>query len=95
MIYLLFLSIFMVKEIISLSFGEYSNYISTHFWNLNLELSKSKEHELANNVLYTDSGKPRALMFDTSENFKPYFTKNEKLEKANEVKILSEVKNSK
>jgi len=27
-----------MKEIILLNFGNYSNYVSTHFWNLNVKL---------------------------------------------------------
>ena len=65
-----------MKEIIYISLGEYSNNISTHFWNLNLELTKNKDLELNRSVLYNDYDQPRALIFDTSVNFKNYFSKN-------------------
>ena len=84
-----------MKEIISLSIGEYSNNVACHFWNLNLELSKSKEFDLNNNILYNDYNQPRALIFDTSSNFKSYFSKNDKLSENEENSIYNVTKNEK
>jgi hypothetical protein len=85
----------MVKEIISLSFGEYSNYVSTHFWNINLELSKNTDLELESAIYYNDYNNPRALLFDSSENFRPYYSKNEKLEEDTENCIYKELQTDK
>ena len=35
-----------MRELLTLSFGNYSNYANTHFWNLNLELLKSSQEEI-------------------------------------------------
>ena len=84
-----------MKEIIYISLGEYSNNISTHFWNLNLELTKNKDLELNRSVLYNDYDQPRALIFDTSVNFKNYFSKNDKLTEEDEDNIYNYTINSK
>lgn len=79
-----------MKEIIFLSFGEYSNNVSTHFWNLNLELFKNSENKLNSNIIYNNYNQPRALLFDTSANFKNYFSKNNKLSDEDENKLCNQ-----
>ena len=32
-----------MRELLTLSLGNYSNYINTHFWNINLEIQKTQE----------------------------------------------------
>ncbi len=70
------------NEIITLSFGDYSNYVNSHFWNLATAVSQSstflEENNLNMNILFSDTGYPRSLIFDSSENIKPYFSKNDK-----------------
>lgn len=77
-----------MKEIITLSFGEYSNYVNSHFWNINLELTKSTDLELDHSVLYNDFGVPRGLIFDSSINIRSYFSKNDKISKKEQDKII-------
>lgn len=32
-----------MRELLTISLGNYSNYINTHFWNINLEIQKAQE----------------------------------------------------
>ena len=71
-----------MKEIIFLSFGNNSNYVLTHFFNLNDEILKDKSNPLNLNhySIFNDSYQPRALLFDYSPNIQKYYILNEKLE---------------
>jgi hypothetical protein len=83
-----------MKEIIFLNFGNTSNFISSHFWNLNDELMKTQDEEsfkLLNNVIYNDYSQPRNLIFDYSENIRPYYIENEKLGKNKKKAIEEEI----
>jgi hypothetical protein len=71
-----------MKEIIFLSFGNTSNYVNTHFWNLNDEISKLEDNfQLNQSMIYNDYGYPRSLLFDYAENIRPYFVENEQIAK--------------
>lgn len=70
-----------MKEILLLNFGNISNYTSTHFWNLNDEVFKQEDRfNLNQNLIYNDYDQPRNLIFDFSENIRPYFTTNENID---------------
>ena len=71
-----------MKEIIFLSFGNNSNYVLSHFFNLNDEILKDKSNPLNLNhySIYNDSYQPRALLFDYSPNIQKYYVLNEKIE---------------
>lgn len=77
-----------MKEIITLSFGEYSNYVNSHFWNVNLELTKASDLELDHSILYNDYGTPRGLIFDSSINIRSYYSKNDKISKKEQDSII-------
>lgn len=82
-----------MKELIFLNFGNTSNYVSTHFWNLNDEMFKSEDKfNTDNSVLYDDANYPRNMVFDYSENIRPYFASNEKLSAKKKKEIEDEVK---
>lgn len=68
-----------MKELITLSFGNFSNYVLTHFWNLNDELLKNESNPLniTHDIIYDDASHPRTLLFDFSENIRPYYQLNE------------------
>ncbi len=68
-----------MKEIIFLSFGNNSNYVLTHFFNLNDEILKDKSNPLNLNhySIYNDSYRPRVILFDYSPNIQKYYTLNE------------------
>lgn len=88
-----------MNEIITLSFGEYSNYTNTHFWNLLVEISRQKEFIDSNN-LYTDiffkeNGYPRALVFDSSSRIRSYFIKNEKMKGQEKDYIINSIEEMK
>ena len=70
-----------MKEIIFLSFGNNSNYVLSHFFNLNDEILKDKTNELNLNhySIYNDSFKPRAILFDYSPNIQKYYILNENI----------------
>jgi len=70
-----------MKEIIFLSFGNNSNYILSHFFNLNDELLKIKSNPLNLNLysIYNESYKPRAILFDYSPNIQKYYNLNENI----------------
>ena len=70
-----------MKEIIFLSFGNNSNYVLSHFFNLNDEILKDKANQLNLNhySIYNDSFKPRALLFDYAPNIQKYYTLNENI----------------
>ena len=70
-----------MKEIIFLSFGNNSNYILTHFLNLNDEILKDKHNplNLNHNCIYNENFRPRILIFDYSSNIKKYYNINEKI----------------
>lgn len=71
-----------MKEILFLNFGSTSNFISSHFWNLNDEIFKIEDSfNLNQNVIYNDRDQPRNLLFDYSENIRPYYTQNDKVSK--------------
>ena len=84
-----------MKEIIFLSFGNNSNYVMSHFFNLNDEILKDKSNPLNLNhhSIYNDSYKPRALLFDYSPNIQKYYILNEKIEESEINKIKSRYKN--
>ena len=44
-----------MREIISLSFGKESNYLSTHFWNLEDESLKNKSQKLKDKGMEGDA----------------------------------------
>ena len=71
-----------MKEIIFLSFGNNSNYVLSHFFNLNDEILKDKSNPLNLNhfSIFNDNYKPRAILFDYSPNIQKYYTLNEKVE---------------
>ena len=71
-----------MKKIIFLSFGNNSNYVLSHFFNLNDEILKEKSNPLNLNhySIYNDSFKPRAILFDYSPNIQKYYTLNEDIE---------------
>ena len=68
-----------MKEIIFLSFGNNSNYVLSHFFNLNDEILKDNSNPLNLNHyrIYNESYKPRAILFDYSPNIQKYYTLNE------------------
>ena len=70
-----------MKEIIFLSFGNNSNYVLTHFFNLNDEILKDKSNPLNLNhySIYNDSYRPRVILFDYSPNIQKYYTLNENI----------------
>ena len=84
-----------MKEIIFLSFGNFSNYVLSHFFNLNDELLKNEENpfNLSHTVIYNDSEKPRALLFDYSNNIRRYYQTNEKLSNETIESLAFEFKN--
>ena len=84
-----------MKEIIFLSFGNFSNYVLSHFFNLNDELLKNEENHfnLSHTVIYNDSEKPRALLFDYSNNIRRYYQTNEKLSNETIESLAFEFKN--
>ncbi len=84
-----------MKEIIFLSFGNFSNYVLSHFFNLNDELLKNEENpfNLSHTVIYNDSEKPRALLFDYSNNIRRYYQTNEKLSNETIESLACECKN--
>ena len=84
-----------MKEIIFLSFGNNSNYVLSHFFNLNDEILKDKSNPLNLNhhSIYNDSYKPRALLFDYSPNIQKYYILNEKIEESEINKIKSRYNN--
>lgn len=86
-----------MNEIITLSFGEYSNYVNTHFWNIAGEIGRNKEfsESFNNSILYNDNGSPRALVYDSSQNIRPYYSKNDKLDSKEEEYSHKEVINNK
>ena len=71
-----------MKEIIFLSFGNNSNYVLSHFFNLNDEILKDKSNSLNINhySIYNDSFKPRAILFDYAPNIHKYYTLNENVD---------------
>jgi len=88
-----------MNEIITLSFGEYSNYTNTHFWNLLVELSRQKglieSNNLNTDIFFKENGYPRALIFDSSIRMRPYYIKNEKMkveEKSYMINSIEELK---
>ena len=80
-----------MKEIIFLSFGNNSNYVLSHFFNLNDEILKDKSNPLNLNhySIFNDSYHPRALLFDYSPNIQKYYTLNEKIEQSDLTTIKS------
>ena len=84
-----------MKEIIFLSFGNNSNYVMSHFFNLNDEILKDKSNPLNLNhhSIFNDSYKPRALLFDYSPNIQKYYTLNENIEQ-NEINQIKSKYNS-
>ena len=84
-----------MKEIIFLSFGNFSNYVLSHFFNLNDELLKNEENPFSLNhtVIYNESERPRALLFDYSNNIRRYYQTNEKLSNEAIESIAFEFKN--
>jgi hypothetical protein len=84
-----------MREIILLNFGNSSNYLSTHFWNLNDEMFKHEDKfKIDHSVLYNDYYHPRNLIFDYSENIRPYFMSNEKLSQKAQQQFEEEAKNN-
>jgi len=87
------------NEIITLSFGEYSNYVNSHFWNLATAVSQNstflEDNNLNMNILFSDSGNPRSLIYDSSENIRSYFSKNDKQTDDNIDKIYNDLSNIK
>ena len=82
-----------MREIIFLNYGSTSNYISTHFWNLNDELFKVEDkYNLDQSIIYNDNNQPRNMVFDYSENIRPYYLQNEKLTKKEKTIIEDDVK---
>jgi len=84
-----------MKEIIFSSFGNFSNYVLSHFFNLNDELLKNEENPFSLNhtVIYNESERPRALLFDYSNNIRRYYQTNEKLSNEAIESIAFEFKN--
>ena len=84
-----------MKEIIFLSFGNFSNYVLSHFFNLNDEILKNEENPFSLNhtVIYNESERPRALLFDYSNNIRRYYQTNEKLSNEAIESIAFEFKN--
>ena len=82
-----------MKEIIFLSFGNISNYVFSHFWNLNDEVLKNEKNpfNLNHNIIYDDSQRPRALLFDYSENIRRYYQINEKISDSSLNYILNQL----
>lgn len=83
-----------MREIITLSLGNYSNYVNTHFWNVNLELSKNNELGFDNSVLYNDYYQPRSLIFDNSSNFCPHFFNTDYYDKDDKDDIFNNNNNT-
>jgi type VI protein secretion system component Hcp len=71
-----------MREIIFLSFGNNSNYVLSHFFNLNDELLKNKSNplNLNNYSIYNESYRPRAILFDYSPNIQKYYSLNENID---------------
>ena len=71
-----------MKEIIFLSFGNNSNYVLSHFFNLNDELLKDKSNPLKLNhhSIFNDSNHPSSLLYDYSPNIQKYYILNENIE---------------
>ncbi len=80
-----------MKEIIFLSFGNNSNYVLSHFFNLNDELLKIKSNPLNLNhySIYNESYKPRAILFDYSPNIQKYYVLNENIDQKSIESIKS------
>lgn len=84
-----------MREFLFLSLGEYSNFINSHFWNLNnqwlndMNTKNNNTDEIDEyivveenpNILYNDYNQPRTLIFDTSISFKTYHNRNNKVTK--------------
>ena len=70
-----------MKEILMLNFGNYSNFVFCHFINLNDEILKSQADafNLNSNIIFDDYNRPRALLFDYSENIRKYYNNNEQI----------------
>jgi hypothetical protein len=87
-----------MKEIIFLSFGNNSNYVFSHFLNLNDELLKNKLNplNLIHYSIFNDAYHPRSLIFDYSPNIQKYYILNEKIEQdeINTLKSKYEDKNN-
>ena len=81
-----------MKEIIFLSFGNNSNYVLSHFFNLNDELLKIKSNPLNLNLysIYNESYKPRAILFDYSPNIQKYYVLNENIDQSSIESIKSQ-----
>ena len=86
-----------MKEIIFLSFGNNSNYVLSHFFNLNDELLKDKSNPLNLNhfSIFNDSYKPRSLLFDYSPNIQKYYLLNEKIDDSDLNEMKSKYDNQK
>ena len=86
-----------MKEIIFLSFGNNSNYVLSHFFNLNDEILKDKSNILNLNhySIYNESFKPRAILFDYSPNIQKYYSLNENTTQENIDSIKSKYNNEK
>lgn len=81
-----------MKEIIFLNFGNSSNFISSHFWNLNDEMFKTEDKfNIDNSILYNEYYHPRNIIFDFSENIRPYFVNNEKMSDKQKKEVEEEV----
>ena len=86
-----------MKEIIFLSFGNNSNYVLSHFFNLNDELLKDKSNPLNLNhfSIFNDSYKPRSLLFYYSPNIQKYYLLNEKIDDSDLNEMKSKYDNQK
>ena len=86
-----------MKEIIFLSIGNNSNYVLSHFFNLNDELLKDKSNPLNLNhfSIFNDSYKPRSLLFDYSPNIQKYYLLNEKIDDSDLNEMKSKYDNQK
>ena len=86
-----------MREIIFLSFGNNSNYVLSHFFNLNDEILKDKSNSLNLNLssIHNDSFRPRAILFDYSPNIHKYYVLNENINQEYIDSIKSKYNNEK
>ena len=86
-----------MREIIFLSFGNNSNYVLSHFFNLNDEILKDKSNSLNLNLnsIHNDSLRPRAILFDYSPNIHKYYVLNENINQEYIDSIKSKYNNEK
>lgn len=94
-----------MREQIFLNFGNYCNYVSTHFWNLlvlhtfNIKDESMKYDESNEKFNYqtimNSKNYPRNLLFDFSENIRPYFVSNEKMSIEEQESLINSFQESK